>query len=91
MANDISSSVWRIDTVPFSYAFPVKIDTINWSDQTSAGDRLVLQTTASKPVIDSIAQQPNFQQNFGKLGWQNGLKLVTLDSGVVSIAVGAGK
>ena len=91
MANDISSTVWRIDTLPFSYTAPVKIKTLNWTDATSAGDQVVIQTTAGKPIVDSIAQQPNFQQNFGELGWQNGLQVTTLTSGVVNIAVGAGK
>lgn len=91
MANDISGSVWRIDTTPFSYAYPVKIVSANWTDQQNVGDQVVLQTTASKPIIDSQAQQINFQQNFGFLGWQNGIKIVTLDSGVLNLSVGAGK
>jgi len=91
MANDISSTVWRIDTLPFAYTGPVYIIGANWTDQVTAGDQCVFQTTGSKPIIDSKAQTANYQQNFGKLGWQNGIKGVTLTSGVLNIAVGAGK
>lgn len=69
----------------------MKIISANWTDQTSIGDQVVLRTTAGLPIIDSKAQQPNFQQNFGFLGWQNGLVLVTLDSGVLNLSVGGGK
>jgi len=77
--------------LPFAYTGPVKIIGANWTDQTAAGDQIVFQTTASKPIIDSKAQEANYQQNFGVLGWQNGIKGVTLASGVLNIAVGAGK
>lgn len=91
MANDISGNVWRIDALPFSYAFPVKITQANWTDQSNLGDKVVVTNAAGKPIIDSAAQQPNFQQNFGNLGWHNGVTVSTLDSGVLNIAVGGGK
>jgi hypothetical protein len=91
MANDISGVVWRIDTLPFSYAFPVKIVTAQYTDAVSTGDQVVMQNTAGKPIIDSQASSPNFQQNFGFLGWQNGIKVTTLTSGVLQLSVGGGK
>jgi hypothetical protein len=91
IANDTSGTVWRIDTLPFSYAFPVKIVTAQWTEAVSSGDQIVLQNTASKPIIDSQASSPNFQQNFGFLGWQNGIKVTTLTSGVLQLSVGGGK
>jgi len=77
--------------LPFSYAFPVKIVVAQWTDATSAGDQIVVQNTASVPIIDSQASSPNFQQNFGFLGWQNGIKVTTLTSGVLQLSVGGGK
>jgi hypothetical protein len=91
MANDISSANWRLDTTPFSYAFPVKINNINWTEQISPGDEVILNDTNGKLVAKSKAQQANFQQNFGKLDWQRGLTLNKIDSGVLVIQVGAGK
>jgi hypothetical protein len=91
IANDISGTVFRIDTLPFSYPYPVKIVTAQWTDAVSAGDQVVMQNTASKPIIDSQASSPNFQQNFGFLGWQNGIKVTTLTSGVLQLSVGGGK
>lgn len=92
MANDISSGNWRIDTLPFSYPYPVKIVNANWTDQTAAGDQLIATQGNGKPLIDSKAQQANFQQNFGNLGWYtSGIKVTKLDSGVLNINVGSGR
>lgn len=91
MANDISSNIWRIDTVPFTYAFPVKIIMANWTDQANINDRLLVKQSNGKPLFDSQAQQTNFQQNFGNQGWVSGITLVNLDSGVLTLAVGGGK
>ena len=91
MANDVSGAQWRVDTLPFAQTGPVYIIGANWTGETTTGDACVFQTTASKPVIDSKASSTDFQQNYGTLGWQNGLKGVTLTSGVLTISVGAGK
>lgn len=91
MANDISTGVWRIDTLPFTYPFRVKIISADWSDQTSAGDSLVFTQANGKPLFDSKAQQPNFLQNLGRKDWVNGITGVTLTSGVLTLNVGAGK
>lgn len=93
MANNISGTVWRIDTIPFSYAQPVKVDNVNWTEAANVGDRFVMQTNTGNPIMDARANQVNYTQNFGKLGpWQNsGIKITTLDSGVVYITVGGGK
>jgi len=92
MANDISSGNWRIDTLPFSYPYPVKIINSNWTDQSTANDQIVFQQQNGKPLIDSKAQTPNYQQNFGFMGWfTSGIKGVILTSGVLNISVGSGK
>ena len=91
MANDISGNSWRLDTVPFTYPYELKIKQISWTDQANVGDQVILQTVAGKPILDSKAQQANFQQNFGELGWQPSLTITKLDSGVIIINPGANK
>jgi hypothetical protein len=91
IANSISANPWRIDTLPFSYPYRVKIDTANWTDQTSLGDAIVFTDINGNTIIDSKAQAPNYQQNFNTIRWVEGLVGVTLDSGVLTVAIGAGK
>ena len=91
MANDISTGVWRIDTLPFSYQQQVKIDSLNWTDQANAGDQMIITNFAGKAVHDVKTQAANVPQTLGKLGWQNGIVVTKLDSGVILIAVGAGR
>jgi hypothetical protein len=92
MANIISGPVWRIDTDPFVYRGPVRISNLTWTNQAAAGDRLVIQTLAFNPIVDSTAYAPNFAQNFGFLGWYPlGIQVITRASGVILISVGAGR
>jgi hypothetical protein len=91
MANDASTTQWRIDSLPFTYPYRVYIAQLNWTDQTAVGNQVVITQANGKPIIDSRAQQINFQQNFGKLGWVNGITVATLDSGVIEINVGGNK
>lgn len=91
MANDISSGVWRIDTLPFSYAFRVKIISADWSDATTIGHRLIATQANGKPLFDTMANQVNYLQGLGRKDWVNGITVTTLDSGVLTINVGAGK
>lgn len=92
MANDISANPWKLDTVPFSYSSPVKVTNINWTEQVAPADELILTQTNGKVVAQSKAQQANFAQNFGPIGWvQRGLQLTKLDSGQVTVNIGAGK
>ena len=91
MANDISTGVFRVDTLPFSYRQPVKLVNINWTDQANAGDQVVITDYAGKAVFDQKAAGANQMFNSGLLGWQNGIVVTKLDSGVLNISVGAGK
>ena len=92
MANDITGAVWRIDTLPFAYTGPVKIVNASWLEGGTVGDQLVMQTTASKPIIDSKCYALDYPQVFGFLGWfPTGIKVVTLTSGVLQLSVGAGR
>ena len=80
-----------MDTLPFSYPYRTKITALQWTDQTSAGDHLVITDSNGKTIVDSRAQTPNYQQSFLNILWVDGVVITTLDSGVVSIAVGAGR
>ena len=64
---------------------------LNWTDQANAGDQLVITDFAGKAVFDQKATGANQMFNSGFLGWQNGIVITTLDSGVVNISVGSGK
>lgn len=91
MANTISTNPWRIDTLPFSYPYRTKLTGVQWTDQTSAGDHLVVTDTNGNTIIDSRAQTPNYQQSFLNILWVDGFVVTVLDSGVLSVAVGAGR
>lgn len=96
MANDISTGVWRIDTAPFTYKFPVKITNLNILDATS-GDHVVITQANGKPLVDFIASAGDTDYRVGGLLWaENGIAIATGGLGVggtavVQIAVGAGK
>lgn len=95
MANDISGPVWRIDTLPFSYIGPVKLKNVIWTEQVAAGDQLVIQSQASKTLVDAKAYAANYTMEFKDIEWvptnPPGIKFITLASGVVLLAVGAGR
>jgi hypothetical protein len=92
MANDISANPWKLDTAGAGtiYAFPIKIDNIVWANE-AAADTLLIQDANGKTIVSATATSGLSQNHFGKIGWVRGLKLITLTSGVVTIAIGAGK
>lgn len=96
MANDISTGVWRIDTAPFSYPYPVDVLNLNITNA-ATGDHVVITQNNNKPLVDFTANASETDYRIGKLGWvQNGIKIASGGLGVggtavVIIAVGAGK
>ncbi len=94
IANDVTSSVWRIDTAPFTSAVTrVKIMNLNISGATAA-DHVVITDLHSKPIIDFTASAGDLDYRVGNLGWVNGIKIGAGGLGtsaIVTIAVGAGK
>jgi hypothetical protein len=96
MANNIGANPWKIDTTPFSYSAPVKIDNIVWADA-AAGDVLLITDINGNPIIEATAPTGYVGGNwsFGKIGWTRGLVLPTtgntLGSSAITIAIGAGK
>lgn len=91
MANDVTSTIWRIDTLPFSWPYRIYIASMEWTDQTAAGDAIVFTQADGKALIDSKAYAADFMQNFGKKGWVEGITGVTLTSGVLYINVGGSR
>lgn len=91
MPNNVTSGIWRIDTVPFTYSYPVKILNLNISDATAA-DHVVLNDINGHTVVDFTANASELDYRIGALGWTRGLVLVSLGTtAVITIAVGAGK
>ena len=91
MANDISTTRWQIDTLPFKYPYRVFILSAEWSGETALGDTLLFTDNNDKPLFTSKASAADFMQNWPKQGWVNGVKGVTLTSGVLTINVGGAK
>jgi hypothetical protein len=93
MANDITSAIWRLDTAPFSYSYPVKIINLNITDATAA-DHVVLKDINGKTIVDFTANASELDYRIGNLGWVRGVVITTGGLGttaVVQIAVGAGR
>lgn len=88
----MSANPWKLDTAGASviYAFPVKIVNILWANE-AANDTLLIQDSNGKTIISATATSGLSQNHFGSIGWVRGLILRTLTSGVVTIAIGAGK
>lgn len=91
MANDVTTTVWRIDTLPFTFTGRLYIASAEWSDQVAAGDALVATQSNGKPLWDTKASSANFLQDLGKQGWVNGITVTTLTSGVLTMNVGGCK
>lgn len=93
MANDISSSIWTLNTAPFSYSYPVKIMNLNITDATAA-DHVVLKDINGKTIVDFTANSAELDYRIGNLGWVRGIVIASGGLGttaVVTIAVGAGR
>ena len=91
IANSIVTAVWRIDTAPFSYAFPVKVTNLNVGDST-AGDHVVVTDINNNTLVDFTSN--GAQYRVGPLGWTRGIKIASGGLGassVVEIAIGSGK
>ena len=97
MANDITSSVWRLDTVPFTSGtiLRVRVKNLNITDCTAA-DHIQITDLNGKTIVDFTASTDELQYRIGDCGWVNGIKIAAggLGAGttaVVTIAVGAGR
>lgn len=79
------------------YAFPVKIMNINWSNYTIAtAQNLVVQDSNGKDIVRTTTGAAGASGqlqtlNTGPIGWVRGIKVPTLDSGEITISIGAGK
>jgi hypothetical protein len=78
------------------YAFPVRIANITWANYTvTAAQNCVVQDANGKDIMRATTGGAAGAQmqvvSSGFVGWTRGLKVPTLDSGELTIAVGAGK
>ena len=92
MANSAVGSVWRLDTAPFTYKFPVKVMNLNIS--AAAADHIVITQINGQPLVDFTATADELQYRVGNLGWSQGIVIGSGGlgtAGIVEIAVGAGK
>ncbi len=93
MANSATGAVWNLNTAPFSYAYPVKVDNLNITDSTAA-DHVVIKDFAGRTLVDWTADAGTLEYRIGKLGWVNGIVIASGGLGtssIVTIAVGVGK
>lgn len=84
--------MWRLDTAPFSYPYPVKI--LNLNINGAGTDHVVITQKNGQPLVDFTASAGDLQYRVGNLGWAQGVVIGSggLGTGsVVEIAVGAGK
>jgi hypothetical protein len=95
IANDISSSIWRLDTAPFTSGTMTRVDIMNLNiTDATAADHVVITDINGKSIVDFTANASELDYRIGKLGWVNGIKIGTGGLGttaVVTIAVGAGR
>lgn len=93
MANSIRSNPWKLDTAAtISQPSRVKIKNIVWADYTTAGDTLLIQDLNSDQIVKAVVGSDLVPAwTFGAFDWVNGIKLVTISHGEVTIAIGAGK
>lgn len=89
MANFFGVNPWVVDTVMAAPAGPnpVLIRNIVWTDQTAAGDQLVIKDANGNTILDIKASAANIVQTLGNFGWVSGLQVTTLTSGKVYIYV----
>lgn len=95
MANDISANPWKLDTAGAGtiYQFPVKIKNIIWANFTTTGDVLLIRDKNGKDIVNALVTTslgiPSM--SFGSFDWVEGIALITITHGEVTIAIGAGK
>lgn len=95
MANDFTTTVWVIDT-PFATlpsaghitGSKLRITSIVWTNQASAGDEVLITQADGKPVMDAKTNTPNTSIVLGNPQWIDGLLVPTLSSGKVYVMHG---
>jgi len=82
-----------LDTVGTVYPYRgIKIKNIVWANFTTVGDTFLLRDLNGKDIINAVvASISQGMMTFGNFEFVNGLVLVTLTHGEVTIGIGAGK
>ncbi len=94
MANNISGPIWRIDTAPFTYTGPIRVNNLNIVDATAA-DHVVAKDSDGRTLVDFTANASELDYRVGPLGpWVNGFVVASSGLGtsaVIQMSVSAGK
>lgn len=89
MANNFTGTTWYIDTPMAAPAEPPMVYVSDWSWQSmlAAGHRLFVQDSTGRVLIDITSKGPEEVIGGTRLGWVKGLRVVTIDSGNMTINV----
>lgn len=81
MANVLTGRQLFADTVAVLKLGPVKVNSIIYSDGTTAGHQANLVDDAGRPVWRGVMGADLEAEDSGRIGWVQGLNLVRIDSG----------
>lgn len=84
MANVLTGRQWSVDTAALLTPLPVKIGTIIFTGLV-AGDTAVLTDAAGRPVWNGLIGTELEAENSPKIGWAQGLRLVSITNGSLII------
>lgn len=94
MANDVRGKVWKLDTsgATVIWATRAKIRFIEWFNPTTIGHLMQLTDVNDRVIVDGRAEAANQTQIFdigasGVGNYYNGLKMPTLQSGIVYVHI----
>ena len=90
----MSANPWKLDTAGAAtiYAFPVKITNLVWANYTTTGDALVVRDRNGKDIVNAlITTSLGGTISFGNIGWVEGIALITITHGEITVSVGAGR
>ena len=87
MANNISGNPWNLDTPGVLFKQRFKFDGGTWNAAT-ANATMELVDNTGRVVFNAVFPTDLTPVQIPKMGWVNGLTLLTLSSGNISIFVG---
>lgn len=94
MANQSAFNPVYVDTAPFVWQpnakglpniGPLRIKTLVWSGQATAGDEVMVLDARGNLIWNARAYNTDFQQESPHIGWVQGLQVTQLDSGFLQI------
>jgi len=87
MANNIGGRVWALDTPGATTIFSsmLKVTMVEWFNPTVIGHLMQLTDLEDRVLLDGRAEAANQSRVFRPTTWWHGLKVPTLQSGIVYI------